>query len=93
MAVRIGQASLGEFLLTPLREGRLLLFLYWILIIYFYSRPCGRGDDGAPFGVLFSTDFYSRPCGRGDCVHVNNWREDNSDFYSRPCGRGDKRCL
>ena len=66
MAVRIGQASLGEFLLTPLREGRLLLFLYWILIIYFYSRPCGRGDDGAPFGVLFSTDFYSRPCGRGD---------------------------
>ena len=34
--------------------------------MYFYSRPCGRGD--APSIVIQSTGphFYSRPCGRGD---------------------------
>ena len=34
------------FLLTPLREGRPLV-MQWELQLssYFYSRPCGRGDN------------------------------------------------
>ena len=55
------------FLLTPLREGRL---------VHaapaqrnpgnFYSRPCGRGDMiGLQRAILYCY-FYSRPCGRGD---------------------------
>ena len=39
--VRIGTV----FLLTPLREGRLLrIFKKQKIKLYFYSRPCGRGD-------------------------------------------------
>ena len=32
------------FLLTPLREGRLSLTGTASQNLYFYSRPCGRGD-------------------------------------------------
>ena len=35
----------GAFLLTPLREGRLMRFYKkYHTFLYFYSRPCGRGD-------------------------------------------------
>ena len=34
---------------------------------YFYSRPCGRGDQRVALYVPGTQDFYSRPCGRGDC--------------------------
>ena len=34
-----------KFLLTPLREGRLIDFPLPVLVAYFYSRPCGRGDQ------------------------------------------------
>ena len=33
---------------------------------YFYSRPCGRGDDHRPHQARKQQHFYSRPCGRGD---------------------------
>ena len=34
---------------------------------HFYSRPCGRGDDGrSPRPAAADSYFYSRPCGRGD---------------------------
>ena len=32
------------FLLTPLREGRRSRIDFNINLLYFYSRPCGRGD-------------------------------------------------
>ena len=56
------------FLLTPLREGRLASSLKErSASLYFYSRPCGRGDS-ASGGVpsCINAYFYSRPCGRGD---------------------------
>ena len=33
---------------------------------YFYSRPCGRGDQAPPPPQVRNLHFYSRPCGRGD---------------------------
>ena len=33
---------------------------------YFYSRPCGRGDEWSVIKSVSDADFYSRPCGRGD---------------------------
>ena len=33
---------------------------------YFYSRPCGRGDENVQHKIRIHHDFYSRPCGRGD---------------------------
>ena len=37
-----------------------------MLVPYFYSRPCGRGDQCEGTPLFFATYFYSRPCGRGD---------------------------
>ena len=34
--------------------------------VYFYSRPCGRGDYRAQHRCAGPRYFYSRPCGRGD---------------------------
>ena len=41
-------ALLEAFLLTPLREGRRLMSWLPKSFIYFYSRPCGRGDSNFP---------------------------------------------
>ena len=57
---------LAVFLLTPLREGRLHLRPEHRRRTYFYSRPCGRGDETGAVGAQLRFDFYSRPCGRGD---------------------------
>ena len=37
-----------------------------LLLLYFYSRPCGRGDYGEADKRTMQWHFYSRPCGRGD---------------------------
>ena len=37
-------AKLTPFLLTPLREGRQKPYRRCPTRMYFYSRPCGRGD-------------------------------------------------
>ena len=58
--------GLKEFLLTPLREGRLGTQASFAMEIYFYSRPCGRGDAFNLQQECRVQDFYSRPCGRGD---------------------------
>ena len=34
--------------------------------LYFYSRPCGRGDQIRSLQSCCQDHFYSRPCGRGD---------------------------
>ena len=78
-----------QFLLTPLREGRRSRELVRLgPCADFYSRPCGRGDDGKSDLHSQRRNFYSRPCGRGDrCRRV--YGGNCADFYSRPCGRGD----
>ena len=83
-----------EFLLTPLREGRHYEHIAKRSVhSYFYSRPCGRGDDWRKSIKRNLEDFYSRPCGRGDGNIRGNGVCDRN-FYSRPCGRGDgvRRC-
>ena len=56
-----------QFLLTPLREGRLVLQrLGGSHGKNFYSRPCGRGDIPYEYHCGTLQYFYSRPCGRGD---------------------------
>ena len=58
--------------------------------MYFYSRPCGRGDNPHTRSQLQRPAyFYSRPCGRGDQSHTSSTRS-RCYFYSRPCGRGDQ---
>ena len=43
----------SPFLLTPLREGRLAIFMILqLMTVYFYSRPCGRGDQTASVAKL-----------------------------------------
>ncbi len=77
------------FQFTPLREGRLRKRSTKGVLLYFNSRPCGRGDRTARTGLPRRSYFNSRPCGRGDCggfacsllcIYFN----------SRPCGRGDE---
>ena len=81
--------GVGQFLLTPLREGRPPSACRLRRPPYFYSRPCGRGDavDGERYGTEIY--FYSRPCGRGDSWWRARRGRTSCDFYSRPCGRGD----
>ena len=55
-----------KFLLTPLREGRREWTGDPLHRRYFYSRPCGRGDQESCPAWRRSPHFYSRPCGRGD---------------------------
>ena len=47
-----------------------------MLVPYFYSRPCGRGDQCEGTPLFFATYFYSRPCGRGDKISVNGLAVD-----------------
>ena len=56
----------AEFLLTPLREGRRRRKHNGANAIYFYSRPCERGDGAARYADPAGIYFYSRPCERGD---------------------------
>ena len=76
----------SRFLLTPLREGRRS---------YrsgecggagnFYSRPCGRGDQGRRRYAARRRHFYSRPCGRGDFHAVLLSRADQISTHA-PAG-------
>ena len=66
--------GLTLFLLTPLREGRRGSGRTGTDAgNYFYSRPCGRGDDPGPARRPPAAYFYSRPCGRGDQVSAASW--------------------
>ncbi len=78
------------FLLTPLREGRPPAMLpNLVQIHYFYSRPCGRGDERSSVlgnaGRVISTHA---PAG-GATLFFSASLSHDMHFYSRPCGRGD----
>ena len=65
---------LDGFLLTPLREGRLIVNDFCSFRAHdFYSRPCVRGDLGEINTGFFRqvAHFYSRPCVRGDRIPHN----------------------
>ena len=53
------------FLLTPLREGRRLFLLVLVLLLDFYSRPCGRGDPGDSTVVGEVAEFLLTPLREG----------------------------
>ena len=68
---RHGRSSV--FLLTPLREGRPRALGRASAAKYFYSRPCGRGDQHYCIREKCEKAyFYSRPCGRGDMGELAN---------------------
>ena len=84
-----GFETFVKFLLTPLREGRHFRSRRRTSVCLFLLTPLREGRRYIFAGVqqrrLY---FYSRPCGRGDGIHTKLGREWNN-FYSRPCGRGD----
>ena len=77
------------FLLTPLREGRQKPYRRCPTRMYFYSRPCGRGDLRKQIGKSYF-GFISTHAPAGGATS-RPWlrRPRSSHFYSRPCGRGD----
>ena len=56
----------GVFLLTPLREGRRRLHgrRTWAGL-YFYSRPCGRGDNISMTAANYTKLFLLTPLREG----------------------------
>ena len=77
-----------KFLLTPLREGRHIpASTDCSAVIYFYSRPCGRGDKGRIIWQQKTTYFYSRPCGRGDMLDLES-RAFDKIFLLTPLREG-----
>ena len=58
---------------------------------YFYSRPCGRGDENvAPFSETQGELFLLTPLREGRHITMSDSLRKLQDFYSRPCGRGDR---
>ena len=58
--------------------------------MYFYSRPCARGDRSFIPVPTFWLHFYSRPYARGD-LSTRQRVLLCQNFYSRPYARGDLR--
>ena len=55
---------------------------------YFYSRPCGRGDQKPEVRTIRRYISTHAPAGGATRVCHHRCRQ-NDNFYSRPCGRGD----
>ena len=81
------------FLLTPLREGRLKPFGAARFGIYFYSRPCGRGDGAHPGTRRFRAFISTHAPAGGATGRSRRRQRAGQDFYSRPCGRGDAAAM
>ena len=56
------------------------------LFLYFYSRPCGRGDPPTAWRSRGQTHFYSRPCGRGDGRHRGSSNSNETISTHAPAG-------
>ena len=57
---------------------------------YFYSRPCGRGDNNNMDVAEAVKKFLLTPLREGRPVQGGPAGVRLDDFYSRPCGRGDQ---
>ena len=81
--------SSSKFLLTPLREGR-LLFRFSIACFSFSistHAPAGRGDPSQRRSPSQTRrHFYSRPCGRGDTRYIAFRREADRISTHAPAG-------
>ena len=88
-------SPMAAFLLTPLREGRPACRTYTTPpAVYFYSRPCGRGDlPGQPGRRQLSGHFYSRPCGRGDSLRASVLAAGASISTHAPAGGATRFCF
>ena len=61
------QLLVDVFLLTPLREGRLLSFSTASAVSTISTHaPAGGATENPGQVQVLRYDFYSRPCGRGD---------------------------
>ena len=60
------------------------------LFLYFYSRPCGRGDRSSPTSTSGKTIFLLTPLREGRLGRYPEQLAGDIHFYSRPCGRGDR---
>ena len=58
-------------------------------LCYFYSRPCGRGDDCRARWKVFKRTISTHAPAGGATSASPAASGQNNDFYSRPCGRGD----
>ena len=77
------------FLLTPLREGRHNRIPNRMMVSYFYSRPCGRGDVRTfTRNHIIHVISTHAPAG-GATPRAGKSVRCTPYFYSRPCGRGD----
>ena len=79
------------FLLTPLREGRRTITFEFSAPVYFYSRPCGRGDYQRNCILRRRKDFYSRPCGRGDLCGYRRCNPCRAISTHAPAGGATRR--
>ena len=57
--------------------------------IYFYSRPCGRGDPIPAHMVVEPTIISTHAPAGGATAGRRRFPVADLYFYSRPCGRGD----
>ena len=57
--------------------------------LYFYSRPCGRGDNLRVRMMPTIRVFLLTPLREGRRLTEFHLCACCVDFYSRPCGRGD----
>ena len=84
------KAALYVFLLTPLREGRLIPEATMKRAAKLF-RPYARGDSSAGARSLCRrSHFYSRPYARGDRLQPSFAGVRRTHFYSRPYARGDR---
>ena len=59
--------------------------------MYFYSRPCGRGDRCSRRARTAAGTFLLTPLREGR-PEMGGAETMVKNFYSRPCGRGDRPC-
>ena len=57
--------------------------------IYFYSRPCGRGDGQQILKVYEAKAISTHAPAGGATGMQTSKNATGKNFYSRPCGRGD----
>ena len=81
-------AALFVFLLTPLREGRLVTVSMYSFADNFYSRPCGRGDFVLVYGFDVSNISTHAPAGGATVWQFHKRRHIVNQFLLTPLREG-----
>ena len=74
---------------APAGGATRVLFALYAFNYNFYSRPCGRGDVGAPLEYASSVAISTHAPAGGATHSAAPSIFAPQYFYSRPCGRGD----